>query len=126
MTTKQLEDLAWTVYPYTYRNNRGIFRVGKSFIRCGIPEPRGNEKPDDKKGGDRIGWTPVEITSDMVGKTLAVFINIEIKGPGDTLKPGQIKWHNFVLEHGGLSEIWYDDGMIIKGEIDEQSTKSSI
>jgi hypothetical protein len=117
MNTKQIDDAAWKDHPYTFRNNRGIFQVVHTdtkgnrklrWIRCGIPEPKGNETSENLKGGDRVGWTRVEITPDMVGKTVAVFTNIEIKGPGDTLEEGQKKWHNLVLQHGGISEIWRD------------------
>ena len=122
MTTQEISDAAWAAYPFTYRNNRGIFtkmyKQRKHTIRCGIPEPKGDEKDDDLKGGDRIGWTLTEITPDMVGKKIAVFTSIEIKGPGDKLKTGQIRWHNLVLQHGGISEVWTDDG-IIKEKIDE-------
>lgn len=65
-------------------------------------------------GGDRVGWKSIVITPDMVGKIVAVFLNIEEKTVNDRLKPGQRKWHNFVLESGGLSEIWQEkkDGKI--------------
>ena len=60
------------------------------------------------------------ITPEMVGSTVAVFLNIEEKTVNDRLKPGQSKWHNFVLESGGLSEIWQEkkDGSIeVENEI---------
>jgi hypothetical protein len=118
LTTAEVNDAAWKEHPWTYRNNRGCVRSGNRFIRFGIPEPKGKEKPEDKKGGDRIGFDEVVITQEMVGKTVAIFTNIEVKGNGDVLKPGQIDWHNFVLEHGGISEMWYGDGSVIKEKID--------
>ena len=91
-------------------------------IRYGIPEPRPHKQADGKfredddalKGGDRIGFIDVLITADMVGKYIPIFTNIEIKGNGDILKSGQAKFHNFVLDHGGISEIWKEkpDGTI--------------
>jgi hypothetical protein len=57
-------------------------------------------------GGDRIGFRQVVITPEMVGKTIAVFMSIEEKTNNDRLKPGQKKWHNFVIRMGGISEIW--------------------
>lgn len=118
-TTAELNDAAWSKYPYTYRNNRGSWKDGKRYVTYGIPEPiRGRkENEDDLKGGDRIGFSEVEITPDMVGKKIAVFTNIEIKGQGDKLVNGQKLWHNFVLEHGGISEIW-DNGRIMNSEVD--------
>jgi hypothetical protein len=119
MTTAELNDKAWRDYPYTYRNNRGCVRAGSRFIRYGIPEPKGNKEDDDAmKGGDRIGFSEVVITADMVGKTVAVFTSIEVKGDGDRLKSGQIRWHNFVLKHGGISEIRKGNGEIIRAEIE--------
>ena len=44
----------------------------------------------------------------MIGQTIAVFTSIEEKTVNDRLKPGQIAWHNFVIEHGGISEIWHE------------------
>lgn len=120
MTTSEVDTKAWLTYPFSYRNNRGTAKTKTgSFIRFGIPLPRGNERPKDKKGGDRIGFTEIEVTPDMVGKKIAAFINIEIKGDGDELAPGQIEWHNFVLEHNGLSEVWYGDGSVKKDRFDE-------
>lgn len=125
MTTAELNDAAWKEHPYTFRNNRGAglfkktyatqdgaHKTVQQYITFGIPEPPRGRKPDDLKGGDRIGWTDVVITPEMVGRTIAVFTNIEIKGPGDVLDKGQIKWHNLVIEHGGISEIWHTDKVI--------------
>lgn len=114
MTTKQLDEQAWKAHPYTFRNNRGGVKTAfGGYITFGIPEPPHGrkEKDSDLKGGDRIGWTEVEITPNMVGTTVAVFTNIEIKSPGDTLKQGQIAWHNKVIQHGGISKIWTNKGV---------------
>jgi hypothetical protein len=117
MTTKQLDDMAWFEHPFTYRNNRGACKTADGrFLRFGIPEPPVRGKKDSLKGGDRIGFTEVKITADMVGETLAVFTNVEIKGPGDKLKQGQIDWHNFILQHGGISKI-YKPKEVVKDEI---------
>lgn len=131
MTTQEISDAAWVAFPFTYRNNRGVAqatyikkqtdgsgKISKRIIRYGIPEPKGNETDADYKGGDRIGWATIEITPDMVGEKIAVFTSIEIKGPGDKLKTGQIKWHNLVIRHGGISEVWTEN-RIIKELIDE-------
>ena len=115
MSTASVTDAAWIANPFTWRNNRGTAETknGK-FIRFGIPEPRGRESDDDLKGSDRIGFEQIVITADMVGKTLAVFKGVEVKGAGDRLKSGQIAWHNWLLNHGASSEIWEEqsDGTI--------------
>ena len=109
MSIKKLDEAVWLEYPFTWRNNRGTAQTKHGqFIRFGIPEPRTPEKDSDMKGGDRIGFTPVLITPDMVGRTIAVFTSIEEKTVNDRLKEGQINWHNFVIEHGGISEIWHE------------------
>lgn len=115
MTTKQIDEIAWTNHPFTWKNNRGagILKNGnrERYITFGFPPPppRGMDK---LKGGDRIGWTEIEVTPDMVGKKIAVFTNIEIKGPGDILTTGQKDWHNKVIEHYGISKIWYENKVI--------------
>lgn len=116
MSTQTTDEAAWLANPYTYRNNRGTAKTANGrFIRFGIPEPKGKEKPTDLKGSDRIGFEEVEITADMVGSKVAVFKGVEIKGYGDRLKPGQISWHNFLLGHGARSEIWKE---LKSGEIE--------
>ena len=117
MTTKQLDDAAWKEYPCTWRNNRGAVKTAAGgYMRFGIPEPPSGrrELPEDLKGGDRIGWKTVLVTPEMVGQLVAVFCSIEIKGPGDKLKPGQKLWHNAVIEACGISEVWSADDGVIK------------
>ena len=106
---KKLDEAVWLENPFTWRNNRGTAQTKHGqFIRFGIPEPRTPEREDDMKGGDRIGFTPVVVTADMIGRTIAVFTSIEEKTVHDRLKEGQKRWHNFVIEHGGISEIWQE------------------
>lgn len=114
MSTATVNDAAWLAYPFTWRNNRGTAILNGKYVRFGIPEPRGRESDDDLKGSDRIGFTPVVITPEMVGLTVSVFTGIEIKGHSDRLKEGQRRWHNFLLGHGARSEIWIEraDGTI--------------
>ena len=54
--------------------------------------------------GDLIGWVPVVITPDMVGKTIAVFTSVEIKRPVGGRPADEQK--NFILrvcEAGGFA-----------------------
>lgn len=106
MTERYILEKAWLANPFVYRNMRGTAKIGKAFVRFGIPEPLGNESDEDMKGGDLIGFCEVVVTPDMVGHPIALFTNIEVKTAHDVLKKGQIRFHNFVLEHGGKSEIW--------------------
>jgi hypothetical protein len=124
VTASDLNDRAWSKYPFTYRNNRGCARTENGFVRYGIPEPKGKEAATDPKGGDRIGFIEVKITPDMVGKTIAIFANIEIKGAGDRLVAGQSRFHNFILDHGGISQVWKSTGEktfeVIESQIEEE------
>lgn len=61
---------------------------------------------------DLIGWTPVIVTPDMVGRPVAVFTAIEVKKPGGhTAKDRAIQQALFlsrVKEAGGLGVIARD------------------
>lgn len=54
---------------------------------------------------DLIGWMPVEITEEMVGKTIAQFLSIEIKRGRDRLDQRQRAFLRAVNEAGGLSFV---------------------
>lgn len=69
-----------------FRNNSGAFKdeTGR-LVRFGL----GNESKklnDLYKFGDYIGSATVMITQEMVGKTVAVFTNLEVKPDGDRSK----------------------------------------
>jgi hypothetical protein len=65
-----------------FRNNSGaLYDQNGRLVRFGL----GNESTRTNKlfkSGDFVGWVPVEITPEMVGKTVAVFANIEAKPAG--------------------------------------------
>ena len=111
MTERELDDEAWAANPFTYRNNRGSYKVGNGYITYGLPPPPHGRKEteQDKKGGDRIGFRQVTITPEMVGKTVAVFLSIEEKTVNDRVHEGQLSWHNWLLQQGALSEIWREE-----------------
>ena len=56
-------------YSVLFRNNVGAVLEGRRLVKFGLV----------KGSSDLIGWTPVEITQDMVGSHVAVFTAIEIK-----------------------------------------------
>lgn len=80
-----------------HRNNVGAYRdeTGR-VIRYGVGHPGGS---------DLIGWTPVLITPDMVGSTLAVFTAIEVKTPTGRPTQHQLNFITQVLRGGGLAGI---------------------
>lgn len=62
------------------RNNSGGFYDERgNFVRFGLGSYK---EKDKKKSSDYIGWTPVFITPDMVGRVLPVFTAIETKQEG--------------------------------------------
>lgn len=95
---------------YLFRNNIGAGKMESgNFIRFGL----GNDSaPLNKvlKSADLIGWTPVLITSDMVGKIIAQFLSREIKAAdwkysGTAEENAQLKWAALVNQFGGDAKI---------------------
>lgn len=98
-----------------FRNNAGGCKddTGR-LIRFGLGND-GTKATKDLKFGDYVGFTQVVITPDMVGKTVAVFTNLEIKPVGAmqaTLQKASalgsrenLQWEtsNYVKESGGFA-----------------------
>jgi len=104
MTAKDIENKILEKYPFIFRNNRGAIKTKKGYITFGIPHPPHGrkEKDTEPKGSDYIGF--IDIAS------------IEIKTLKDKIKLGQIKWLRFVMDHGGIAELWQEtkEGLVIK------------
>jgi len=109
-----------------FRNNSGVLmnEVGVP-VRFGL----GNESSKFNKQfktGDFVGWFPVTITPEMVGKTVAVFANIEAKALGFKIKSvypiksreyAQNKFNNLVEDNGGIAGFasnWEDVDVIMQ------------
>ena len=58
---------------------------------------------------DLIGWTPVVITSDMVGRTVAVFTAIEVKDKKGKASAGQENFIKAVTAAGGIAGVAHDE-----------------
>ena len=54
---------------------------------------------------DLIGWREVLITSEMVGKTVAQFVALEVKSNSGRPTPEQIAFLLTVMKSGGLSSL---------------------
>lgn len=108
-----------------YRNNSGCLKDESGRpVRFGL----GNESAKTNqlyKTGDYVGWFPVTITPEMVGKTIAVFANIEVKAVGFTVKLdynpnsreyAQNNFNNLVTSHNGIAGFAWDwqslDGLV--------------
>lgn len=55
--------------------------------------------------GDLIGWRTVEITQDMVGQKVAVFLSIEVKTNTGKVGALQKHWRKMVNEAGGIAIV---------------------
>lgn len=95
-----------------FRNNSGML-----YNKEGVPVRYGLGNISKKfnaqvKSSDNIGWTPVLVTPEMVGKTIAVFTAFEDKTPKfkirDSYREGsreaaQLKFINIVKQAGGIA-----------------------
>jgi hypothetical protein len=80
-----------------FRNNVGVFKTDRGdFVRCGV---------GGKGGSDLIGWHPVKITIDHVGKTVAVFTAIEVKTQNVTTTKEQQAFVQAVNRSGGIAAV---------------------
>jgi hypothetical protein len=58
---------------------------------------------------DLGGWTPVMITPEMVGSTLAVYAQVEVKFGRDRATKEQLAWIEAVNAAGGRAGVARDD-----------------
>lgn len=104
-----------------FRNNVGRAWVGndQKITRSGMYHVEagsvilGNARPF-KAGvpgmSDLIGWVPVEITPEMVGKTLAVYTAVETKTARGRATAEQKQFIDVVSQSGGRAGIARTDG----------------
>lgn len=78
-----------------FRNNTGRLKQGNRIVHFGLC--RGSS--------DLIGWTPVEITPEMVGQTVAVFTAVEVKTPKGRATKEQKNFIEQVRSAGGLAGV---------------------
>ena len=65
---------------------------------------------------DVIGWKPVVITPDMVGKRVAVFRAVEVKSADGRLRDKQRQFLAVIAEAGGVAEVAREagDGYVVE------------
>lgn len=92
-----------------FRNNVGTAWTGDAVsLKDGsvlIRNPRILHAGLCKGSSDLIGWRSITITQDMVGKAVAVFSAIEVKGKKGKATKEQLHFVNTVLTAGGYAGI---------------------
>jgi hypothetical protein len=63
---------------------------------------------------DIIGWQSVQVTPDMVGKRIAVFLACEVKTPGGRASGSQRRFLDAVQEAGGIALLLRDQNDVEK------------
>lgn len=82
-----------------FRNTVGQVRLSNGqYIKYGL----GRGTPDF------IGWKKIQVTPDMVGKTVAVFVGLEVKRPGETPETHQQEFLDTLQQNGGIAG-WADN-----------------
>lgn len=56
-----------------------------------------------KGAGDILGWETIEITPEMVGRKVAVFVSMEGKEGAGRSEPDQVNWREQVRNAGGIA-----------------------
>jgi hypothetical protein len=92
-----------------FRQNTGVGWVGRILRQepglITLSNPRALHAGLCKGSSDVIGWQPVTITADMVGRQLAVFVALELKTPGVATTTEQAAFVKAVRSAGGVGEV---------------------
>jgi len=92
-----------------FRNNVGVGWTGTVKRLPGgrvlIEDARPLDAGLCKGSSDLIGWKSITVTPEMVGRSLAVFVAVEVKGPKTRITPEQTNFIDRVISAGGLAGI---------------------
>lgn len=78
-----------------WNNSRGIaYMKDGSTFKYGLG-PNG--------ASDLIGYVPITVTQEMVGKQMAVFCAVEVKRKGGRVRSEQKQFIDSVISHGGVA-----------------------
>lgn len=92
-----------------FRNNTGMGWTGESFVNRQGDRVIKNARPLHagltKGSSDLIGWKSVLVTPDMVGKTIAVFLAVEVKTGSGRATKEQLNFIDQVRKAGGIAGI---------------------
>lgn len=94
-----------------WRNNCGYLQAKDGrWVKFGVSNPGGS---------DGIGFKPTLITQEMVGKTIAIFLAIEIKKDEGILSTEQIKFIDAVNKSGGIAFVARSTTDVIEKLVDK-------
>ena len=80
----------------TFRNHAGALRDQRGkMVTFGL----------SPGSPDLVGWKTVEVTADMIGQRLAVFVGIEVKMPGEKPRADQAHWLAQLEQAGGVAGV---------------------
>ena len=99
-TSTKIRLLASSENARLFRNQVGTYKLADGRILSsgfGVGSP------------DLIGWKKTVITSEMVGRTVAVFVGIEVKAEGGKLTRKQEYWLNAIRKAGGIAGVANSD-----------------
>jgi hypothetical protein len=92
-----------------FRNNCGVGWSGQVVSNASGRITLANARPIryglTPGSADLIGWQVVTVTPEMVGRKMAVFTSIEVKGPSGRLTPEQDNWRRVVSSAGGAAGV---------------------
>jgi hypothetical protein len=108
-----------------FRNNTGMGWIGKAeffkkqqFVKVlsgdvVIRHARALHAGLCKGSADTIGWTPITITEEMLGRKLAIFTAVEMKDDKGIVSQEQIDFIKSIQNDGGLACIAWsvEDGV---------------
>lgn len=83
------------VFTKTETVEKFTFHAGDVLIRSARPFHNG-----EAGQSDLWGFVPVTITPDMLGQTIPVHTEVEIKFGADRMRPEQEKWRSFCEKNG--------------------------
>ena len=95
---------AWTgnsITKATKKDQHFVLQPGDIVIRKAHPLKTGVPKGYS----DLTGWTPLEITADLIGQKVLVFTAIEVKSPNGKPTAEQLNFVNVVESSGGYAGI---------------------
>jgi hypothetical protein len=104
---KKIQIAASNLKSRLFRNNVGTGWTGQRFQQLPgkliLLNPRPLRAGLCTGSSDLIGWTPLQITQEMVGSTLAVFTAVEVKRLGKDPTEEQEDFLNAVHNAGGIA-----------------------